>query len=157
MISRLKESRPDPYQQPWPLNLDGKNPQKSPGYVCLFVLAMPTACENSWARVWTQHQQWQCGILNLLHHKGTLRTQGFEGIRPLCPSLPGKAIKLFFSTPLKTLSSQIQFGVHAQRPSFPISIGGNCYAASGSFFFFFFFFVFIGPHLPHMEVPRLGV
>ena len=26
-----------------------------------------------------------------------------------------------------------------------------------SFSFFFFFFVFLGPHLCHMEVPRLGV
>ena len=26
-----------------------------------------------------------------------------------------------------------------------------------SLFFFFFFFVFLGPHLLHMEVPRLGV
>ena len=26
-----------------------------------------------------------------------------------------------------------------------------------SFSFFFFFFVFLGPHLRHMEVPRLGV
>ena len=25
------------------------------------------------------------------------------------------------------------------------------------FFFFFFFLVFLGPHLQHMEVPRLGV
>ena len=25
------------------------------------------------------------------------------------------------------------------------------------FFFFFFFFVFLGPHLRHMKVPRLGV
>ena len=25
------------------------------------------------------------------------------------------------------------------------------------FFFFFFFFVFLGPHLRHLEVPRLGV
>ena len=24
-------------------------------------------------------------------------------------------------------------------------------------FFFFFFFVFLGPHLPHVEVPRLGI
>ena len=27
----------------------------------------------------------------------------------------------------------------------------------GFFFFFFFFFVFLGPHLGHVEVPRLGV
>ena len=26
-----------------------------------------------------------------------------------------------------------------------------------SFFLSFFFFVFLGPHLQHMEVPRLGV
>ena len=26
-----------------------------------------------------------------------------------------------------------------------------------AFFFFFFFFVFLGPHLSHMEDPRLGV
>ena len=25
------------------------------------------------------------------------------------------------------------------------------------FFFFFFFFIFLGPHLRHMEFPRLGV
>ena len=27
----------------------------------------------------------------------------------------------------------------------------------GICFFFFFFLVFLGPHLRHMEVPRLGV
>ena len=30
-------------------------------------------------------------------------------------------------------------------------------AANGSAFFFFFFFVFLGPHLQHIEVPRLGI
>ena len=31
-------------------------------------------------------------------------THSFEGTSPLCPPLPGKAIKLFFSTSPKTLS-----------------------------------------------------
>ena len=31
------------------------------------------------------------------------------------------------------------------------------FTVSFSFLFFFFFFIFLGPHLWHMEVPRLGV
>ena len=34
-------------------------------------------------------------------------THSFEGIRPLWPPLPGKAIKLFFSTSFQTLVSEI--------------------------------------------------
>ena len=30
------------------------------------------------------------------------------------------------------------------------------YLGSILFFFFFFFFVFLGPHVQHMEVPKLG-
>ena len=37
-------------------------------------------------------------------------THSFEGISPLWPSLPGKAIRLFFSTSPRTLVSKIKFG-----------------------------------------------
>ena len=39
-----------------------------------------------------------------LHYLLQIRTYSFEGIGPLWPPLPGKAIKLFFSTSPKTLS-----------------------------------------------------
>ena len=38
-----------------------------------------------------------------------------RGRRPLCPSLPGKAIKLFFSTSPKTLISKVWFDTRVQR------------------------------------------
>ena len=34
---------------------------------------------------------------------------------------------------------------------------GRVYVPFQNFFFFFWSFVFLGPHLWHMEVPRLGV
>ena len=40
-----------------------------------------------------------------------------KGMSPLCPPLPGKAVKLFFSTSPKTVS-EIQFGISAERLSF---------------------------------------
>ena len=38
------------------------------------------------------------------HYPLKVRTHSFEGISLLCPPLPGKAVKLFFSTSPKTLS-----------------------------------------------------
>ena len=38
------------------------------------------------------------------HYPLQVRTHSFEDVRPLWPCLPGKAIKLFISTSLKTLS-----------------------------------------------------
>ena len=38
------------------------------------------------------------------HHLPQVKTHGFEGIRLLSPLLPGKAIKLLFSTSPQTLS-----------------------------------------------------
>jgi len=38
------------------------------------------------------------------HNLHSLRTLGFEGISPLCPPLPSRAVKLSFSTSPKTLS-----------------------------------------------------
>ena len=39
----------------------------SQDFICLFILAMPTACRSSWAR--DHNLQWQCWIFNLLQHK----------------------------------------------------------------------------------------
>ena len=41
------------------------------------------------------------------HYPLQVWTHSFEGISLLCPPLPGKAIKLFFSTSPKTLSLKI--------------------------------------------------
>ena len=49
------------------------------------------------------------------HYPLQNRTCSFEGISPLWPPLPGKAIKLLFSTSPKTLS-EIQFSIRVQRP-----------------------------------------
>ena len=50
----------------------------------------------------------------------------FQGISPLWPPLPGKAVKLFFPTSLKTVS-EISFGVGVQRPDLASAEG--CYSA----------------------------
>ena len=49
-----------------------------------------------------QPHPWPIAVKLLTNHS-QLEHTGFEGISPLCPSLPGKAIKLSFSTAPKTL------------------------------------------------------
>ena len=56
--------------------------------------------------------------LNHCYKTLLLGTQFLRDMSPLCPLLPGKAIKLFFFTSTKTLVSKIQFGTSAQRPNF---------------------------------------
>ena len=46
------------------------------------------------------------------------RTHSLDHSSPLCPSLPGKAVKLFLSTSPKTLVSVLLFSTSEQRLSF---------------------------------------
>ena len=67
------------------------------------------------------------------HYTLQVGTHSFEGISPLWPPLPGKAIKLFFSTSPKTLSlrnnsvsgyrGQIQH--HPSSYNLPAALGIN--------------------------------
>ena len=54
------------------------------------------------------------------HYPFQVLTYSFEDISPLWPSLPSKAIKLFFPTLLQTVS-KTQFGDVVQRPNFRYS------------------------------------
>ena len=54
-------------------------------------------------------------VVKLLTNHSQLKHTGFEGISPLCPPLPGKAIKLCYFT--QNSVSRIQFGTVAQRLS----------------------------------------
>ena len=82
-------------------------------------------------------QPQQCQILNLLCHQRTSKRPAFYyASRSCCIWLQHTHVYTFLKK-----KSEVCVG----RYSFFF------------FFFFFFFFVFIGPHLRHMEVPRLGV
>ena len=48
-------------------------------------------------------------------------TDGFEGISPLCPPLPGKAIKLSFSTSPRTLSLRFDLALLYREAEFSAS------------------------------------
>ena len=50
----------------------------------------------------------------------------FEGIRPMCPPLPGKAIKLFFSTSPRTLSWRFTPVAGYSGQLWQIQVQGSC-------------------------------
>ena len=53
-------------------------------------------------------------------------THSFEGIHPMCPSLPGKALKLFFSTSPRALSWRFTPVAGYRGQLWQIQVQGSC-------------------------------
>ena len=73
-------------------------------------------------------------------------------LRYLC----GGAGPLFFPSPHPPISHLPGLGC-ALKPLHSLRLGSGQNISQVFFILTFFFFLFLGPHLQHMEVPRLGV
>ena len=82
------------------------------GWWCRLLLISPTTKQKNVHQLITPSFN---NYYKTSHYLLQVGTCGFDSISPLSPPLPGKVIKLAFSTSLKTLVSEIQFSPMVQR------------------------------------------